>query len=465
MALVSGSAGGGRLTGPRRTWLLLLALALTAGACAKTTGGPIADTAAPGARQAVDEMLRQRAKALTAGDVEGYLAPMSPEARAVEEPIANGSKAVPLADVSLLMDEADFNDASTAVTRARIDFIYRYKDLPPDNLFRFRLVYRMERQDGKWIVTESTHDERKSPLPVWATGPAAVASSPHFLAIHRPGTTRIDEALKLAEEARTKLLEGLTLKPDDRHVLLLAKDVAEYEAMAGAEVGGSLAITSYIFRSSAGSPTRAESRQMVVNLGAVLDDPNKKADLGPAHGSQFGTGGSDGEDDEDDGPVIPEDLLKKLDAELVPAQVFQHELGHLALSRVTRESTAGWVAEGGAMLLADERRLGSWQLGQLAGIYDKISFTELSEDGNLSDGITYAYANAAVFYLVETFGEKTFWDFYRDFKEYEPTGSREAHPLEELRADATHRLLRRIYDMDEEQLDAKTREYIKKAIS
>ncbi|MDP9404392.1 MAG: hypothetical protein M3P85_13940 [Actinomycetota bacterium] len=62
-------------------------------------------------------------------------------------------------------------------------------------------------------------------------------------------------------------------------------------------------------------------------------------------------------------------------------------------------------------------------------------------------------------------GEKTFWNFYRDFKEYEPAGSQEAHPLEETRADATHRLPRRIYDMNEEQLDAKTREYIKKAVS
>lgn len=40
----------------------------------------------------------------------------------------------------------------------------------------------------------------------------------------------------------------------------------------------------------------------------------------------------------------------------------------------------------------------------------------------------------------------------------------QAHPLEELRADATHRLLRRIYDMNEEQLDDKTREYIASAV-
>ncbi|HSH61694.1 MAG TPA: hypothetical protein VK988_19010 [Acidimicrobiales bacterium] len=123
------------------------------------------------------------------------------------------------------------------------------------------------------------------------------------------------------------------------------------------------------------------------------------------------------------------------------------------------------MVEGAAMFLADERRMGSWRLGQLGGIYDDVSFAELSGDANLGDAITYAYANAGVSYLVETFGEKTFWDFYRDFKEYELRGSAEAHPLEETRANATHRLLLRIYDMNEKQLDEKTREYIKKAVS
>lgn len=437
-------------------------MALVAAGCAKITGDSTEEAASRGPRQAVDAMLRQRAKALTAGDVEAYLAPMTAEARAVEEPIARGSSAVPLADVSLLMDEADFNDAGTAVSAARIDFIYRYKDLPDDNLFRFRLVYDLERRDGAWMITTSRHDERKTPLPIWARGPVTVASSAHFLALHRPGTTRVEESLGLAEDARGKLLDGLTLQPDERHLLLLAKDRADYEDLTGAGAGASLAMTSYIFRSSRGHPTRAEARQMVVNLEAVLANPENKADLGADHGSRFGGGGRD--DGRDEGIAMPDELARQLEDELVPAQVFQHELAHLALSRVSRESTTGWVLEGGAMLLADERRIGSWRLGQLFGIYDRVSFADLSEMGNLNGAISYAYANAAVSYLVETFGEKKFWNFYRDFKEYEPSGSMQAHPLEELRADATHRLLRRIYDMNEEQLDDKTREYIASAV-
>lgn len=456
---------GGRLNrSARLLCAAVVGVAWLVGACAKTTGGPVDDAAEPGPRQAVDAMLRQRAKALVAGDVEAYLAPMTPEARAVEEPIARGSTAVPLADVSLLMDEADFNDAGTAVSAARLDFIYRYRDLPEDNLFRFRLLYDLELRDGAWIVTTSEHDDSKTPLPIWARGPVAVAKSAHFLALHRPGTTRVDESLKLAETARVKLLEGLTLQPEQMHLLLLARDQAEYTDMAGDSAGTSLAQVSYLFRSSAGHPTRAEARQMVVNLAAVLENPERKADLGTDHGSQLG-GGAGHDEGGGDELVVPEGLAEKLENELVPAQVFQHELGHLALSRVTRESTTGWVVEGGAMLLANERRVGSWQIGSLFGIYDQLSFADLSPAPNLTNAIAYAYANAAVSYLVEAFGEKKFWDFYRDFKEYEPSGSREAHPLEELRADATHRLLRRVYDMDEQQLDQKTREYIEKAIS
>lgn len=145
---------------------------------------------------------------------------------------------------------------------------------------------------------------------------------------------------------------------------------------------------------------------MVVNLEAVLANPENKADLGADHGSRFGGGGRD--DGRDEGIAMPDELARQLEDELVPAQVFEHELAHLALSRVSRESTTGWVLEGGAMLLADERRIGSWRLGQLFGIYDRVSFADLSEMGKLNGAISYAYANAAVSYLVETFGEKKF---------------------------------------------------------
>lgn len=438
----------------------MVAVALLA-SCGRTgsTDDPAGKASGPDIRQDVEATLQQRARRLTAGDVEGYLAPLTPEARAAEEPIARGSTTVPLAEVNLIMDEVDFNDARTAASGARVDFIFRYKDLPEDNLFRFRLTYDLELREGSWVVTRSQY--RKADLPMWATGPVEVASSPHFLALHRPGVGRIDESLQLAEAARVDLLKNLTFEPEARHLLLLAKDQVEYTELVGEEVAGSLALTSYTIRATAGHPARAENRQMAVNLQAVLTRQGKKVDLGEGHASKFGGAM------EEDHAGRPRPGGDQKVEELDPRQVFQHELGHLGLTGVTRKATTGWVIEGGAMLLSGERRMAAWRLGQAAGIWDQMSFAELSSQANLFTGFEYAYANAAVSYLVETFGVKTFWNFYRDFKEYDSStasSSGQVHPLEEIRADATHRLLRRIYNLNESQLDQKTREYIQRAI-
>ena len=115
------------------------------------------------------------------------------------------------------------------------------------------------------------------------------------------------------------------------------------------------------------------------------------------------------------------------------------------------------------MLLAGERRIEGWRAGLRDGTFKGLSFVDLSHQDRLRSAGEYAYANAAVSYLVDTFGAAKFWELYRDFKEYDPGGEPEVHPLEQLLADATHRLLRRIYNIDERELDARTREYIQRS--
>ncbi len=63
---------------------LMVAMTTLVGACA-TRAAPESELFAD-PREPVQEMLQERARRLTAGDVEGYLRPMTPEARAVEEP-------------------------------------------------------------------------------------------------------------------------------------------------------------------------------------------------------------------------------------------------------------------------------------------------------------------------------------------------------------------------------------------
>ena len=433
----------------RRVTLLVACIGLSAAACAGTdepSPPPIAE-----ARGSVQAMLRERARNLQAGDVEGYLRPLSPEARPVEEPIARGSTAVPLEGINLVMDEADIDLSGTSVQAARVDFIYRYRGIPDDNLFRFRLVYDLALRDGSWAVTKSTVDRKVEPLPVWATGPVQVSESPHFVALARPGLPRVQEVLGLAERAREALVPRLQLEADPRHLVVLARNQAEYQQFVRTPaLARTTALTEYVFSQSRGHGARAEGRKMSVNLEPVLRLAAKVEDHGPQHGAR---GNGSPRTRPPSGPDIP------VGSELTAGQVFQHELGHLALARVTRPSTPGWVVEGGAMLLAGERRINSWKVGTARGVFENLSFSQMGGYDALVDSGEYAYANAAVSYLVEAFGEQKFWEFYRDFKEFQGD---EPHPLEQRLADGTRRLLRRIYELNEDQLDARTRDYIRR---
>ena len=412
--------------------------------------------AVEGPREQIQSMLRERGRRLAAGDVEGYMAGLAPHVRPDERAIAEGAVAVPLAEVNLVMDEADVNAEGNRVTGARIDFVHRYEGLPPDNVFRFRLNYELDRRDGAWVVTKSVPDETYGPIPMWARGKVAVARSPHFLVLHRPGMPRLEEALRVAEEARAALLRSLSLEADATHLLQLARDHPEYEDVFGASIPeGAPAVTTYVFSQTRGHGARPDARQMTVNLQPVLDTPGARLPFLPPV--------SPGDPDQgvSQQPPPPED--RRVDPDVSAAQVFQHELGHLALTRVTRPSTPGWVKEGGAMLLSGEQRLSVWKLlVEEPSLLRGLNLANLAGQGNLTDGLQYGYVNAVVAYLVETYGVPTFWNFYRDFTEYQEGD--EAHPLEQRLADATHRLLRRIYDLDEQRLDDLTAVWMRKAV-
>lgn len=430
-------------------------------------------------RQPVQEMLQARARRLSAGDAEGYLAPMAPEARAVEEPIARGALAVQVSEVNLAMDEADFAPEGDRVTGARVDFVYRYPQLPRDNEFRLRLNYEIERRDGAWIVTKSEPDpDVYGPLPIWATGPVQVARSPHFVVLSRPGLAGVDRSLDIAEEARSQLLERLTLVPDQVHLLVLAKGHQEFADLLGDEglPEDVLAAAGYHFSETRGHESRPEGRALVVKLDGLVGDPSRKVELDPNHGARLdgkagteggmggmGGMGAGGRQMGGGHGTPPGTGPQRPPSDLTARQVFQHELGHLALSRFTRRSTPPWVVEGGAMQLSGERRVGEWKfLLDHRPLLDEpaLSFAKALTRNPLKSALQYGYVNAAVSYLVETSGPAKFWDFYRNFKEYD-RGS-EAHPLEEVWPDATHRLLRRMYDLEEAQLDTKTLEYLER---
>lgn len=373
----------------------------------------------------VRALLRQRAALLADGDVAGYLAAVGPDAdaQANERAIAEGAAAAPVSYANITFDpRGGGNTTATSFLGATVELVFRYEGLPDDNLFRFSLLYDLERQGGRWVVTSSAITEGQGPAPIWATGPVESTRSEHFLALYRPGLPRAAEALQAAEEARRNLAQRLeVVESDPVHLVVLAASEEDYADIKGEPTDpGELAAAGFWF-----SPiSRPEERHMIVKAARLVEGGEAQADDG---------------------------------SRASPAIVFQHELAHLALTRHDGPFTPGWVNEGAAMYLAGERRVDDWRVGLERNLFARTSIAAMGTEPGLSDGITYAYANAAVLYLVEEFGAERFFDFYISFLPLLPTP--------EFVEDPTGVALAERYDLDASELDRRTREYMQEAVA
>ena len=396
---------------------LLVAVVLVAGGC-EGSGRQPPDTSALGK---VRIFLRERANLLAEGDVEGYLATVGPNAMELERGLAEGAADVPLSFANAtVIPEGPRTE--THFGNAIVEFVYRYEGLPKENLFRFELSYDIDLVDGKWKVTTSV-PTGDFDLPVWATGDVEAERSEHFLALYRPGLPRVPEALAAAEEARASLSSRLDLiESDPVHLVVLAGSEEEYAEIKGGEISEEeVAVAQFLFLPL----SRPESRSMIVKSFRLLDESATTTT--------------------DDGERAP------------PKEVFQHELAHLALSRFEGPFTPGWVNEGAAMFLADERRVGNWELGLDEGLFDGVSIEFMANERDLADGVEYAYANGAVLYLIETFGSEKFFDFYADFLPIDVTADFDEDP--------TAVVLRDNYDLTVSELDSRTRAFMQEAVA
>ena len=400
--------------------MAVLLLSSVAAACGGGSGG--VDDSPLGQ---VRTMLRERAALLAEGDVDGYLAAVAPSAEEAERTFAEGASAVPLAYANVTFQPRGARSTETSFRDADVQLVYRYEGLPEDNQFRMSFEYDVERRGERWLVTRSemvtSGDEGFSEPPIWATGPVAATRSDHFVALHRPGLPNADRALVAAEDARIGLAERIeVLELDPVSLVLLAGSEEEYAEFSGrATDPGELALARFVFNSLGGP----ESRQMMFKADRVVGNGE------PA----LGEGG-----------------------EPLPAsQVFQHELAHLALSRHAGPFTPGWVIEGAAMYLAGERRVAAWRFGVGAGAFTGMSLAGMQP--GLSDGLQYAYANAAVLHLIEEHGPERFFDLYAGFRPLRPTP--------EFRRDPMGIVLSTHYGLDVEELDRRTRAYIDRGVA
>lgn len=376
-------------------------------------------------RAPVQKMLRERADRLEAGDIEEYLAPMSPEARAFEEPIAREALKLPLSEIDITIGEATISLDGKRFTGAGITFRHRYRPLPEDNPFHLSLVYDLEIRDGSWIITNSRFPDKYLP-PLWAIGPIEVTESPHFVVVARAGSKHVAEMTAKGEEGITRLLPKITLETDPKFLLFLPIDEADYEAVVGDS--GSLAVASVNYVATSAHPLRPEDRHMIVNVVATRRAGARTIE-------------------EDTTPV---------DTTLV----LQHELAHLALSRFTRPCTQHWVAEAAAMWLSDDRRINEWRRMVTPGPLDPPTIREMEQAD-----VHYPTANAIGLALVEQKGAAKFLDFYQNFKDLEPSPDCRGRARRTERAFGSDQLLRRSYGIEVGQADELAKEYIRKAVA
>lgn len=379
-------------------------------------------------------MLSARASSLARRDVEGFLRPLSAQARSVEEPIARASLQVPLSRPRF--ETSDPEKAATSPFHLQTDLTFTYDRMPADNVFRIPFEYDLEKSGNHWTVAASRLGA-SSQLPIWTTGAIQTNTSEHFLAFSRPDLPAAATAVARAEQARARLALKISFPMDDVHLVLVARDRAQYDTMTGRTTSASAVAQQET--TFAITPTRIapEGRLIVVNLERMLNDEST-------------------------------------------VETFQHELGHLALSIYTRPFTPGWVGESAAMYLADTRPADAWAQGTKRGAYEDISFANLTprlvlgghDATTASASYEYAYAAAAAWYLIETFGPDRYWEFYRSYSQISPgdvyrqipdagIGPRAEAALSSLATRATRDALQRIFDLTEQDLDARVRTWVR----
>jgi hypothetical protein len=405
-------------------WVLAAAIvALLGVAGCSESAEPVDDP-----RLEVRSLLSQRARALAGGDAQAYLATATGEAREPAQRIAEGVAATGMAQYDEVLVDAEVDAESGEVRDAEIDVVYRYEGVPENNQFRDRLTADFASRDGQWVMTDA---EFEDPPPMWAMGPVEVIRSQHFLALFHPELGDPREPVALAEEGYRRLHPELTLDEQPLYVRALARDRAEMDALVDQDMlPPALARWEH---SEAGmvQRVRAQRRQMVVNVGAVLpgggDIPAAAASPAPSPAPRGHHGG-----------------LQQA------RETFQHELGHVVLLPFTYPHTPRWVAEAGAMYLAEERREATWRAGLDSGAFRDMSFTDLHEQE--LGPLHYAYANAAALYLVEQDRPATFWRFYRNFRDADSTAE-------------AGRLLELLYGFDAEALDERTLAWMREAVA
>lgn len=335
------------------------------------------------ARQQVSDLFVTLTTALTERDRDAYLSVFAPDLQADQADIFERIATLPLDEVTFAPVDnprnGSFNSDSSAVSGYAVDVSYRVQDVDPDNLFSSTPEYSVERTASGWQISEVGGQ-----LPFWAYGPTEATRSGAFWIFYRP---QLAEELPAIEQEAQQAFEQVTAALPNRarpvnvmHVTATEEEFAALTERSGSQFLG-VATARYQIRKAG---IQITSQAFFINGAAFQADPSQDRQ-----------------------------------------RTIAHELTHLVLSPSTMPFTPAWLSEGAAMYISDdvpETIIADWLADDgaaklsLADLNSKTSFGEHDFTGTQTS-IDYAYSAYLTRYIVETYGEDTFFALYDSLAE------------------------------------------------
>jgi hypothetical protein len=347
--------------------------------------------AALAARAQLEHLLLEQSLALRERDMGRYLATLAPELRRREGGLAAQLRAADVGgvDLRLLAEPLVPAPGTPGGFDAPVELTYWLTDLPDDNPFVHRLVYRVTEVDGRWLVY-STVAAPGDRMPFWCEPGVQRLPSTHFVVFSRVGTAQQLNAVAFEAETAYERMRHLRLPLEQRYAVhVLPAD--EFARLLGSSVVGA-ALAHYSLEEG----TIRVDNQAFYITGALFDEQ------GPLRFTQRAR-----------------------------EETVTHELVHLALIGRTRPTTPVWLVEGAAVYFSGG--LGPDTARRLARrLSSSLSLVWLSgTDSLLGHGLgsaedQYDYAGLAVAHIIETRGMEAFSRLYSSFSKLPPDRAMEA---------------------------------------
>jgi hypothetical protein len=326
------------------------------------------DRTAPSDADLLRALMRDRAAALEAGDVDAYAGTSVARQRTRDRRAARRANRIRLRDVSLTPDVIDHTD-----NRARVRVHEDYSIAGVRSSFRTTQRYVAVRTGAGWRI-RAVRGARG--LPPWEVGVFAERRTRHFVVLAPPSVPvgEVVPALEAGYERIHDVLSRGDLRR--RYLVVVARDATQARALTATIQGVETltAIADAAIREE--GPARAVAK--VVSL-RLLVDWGHFAALDP-----------DGQ-----------------------RRVVTHELTHSALAGTTSGRTPAWLIEGAALYVSEDRRLAPPE-PVLRSLSKPNSISRLMGD---AQAYAYAASSAAAFAIVDRYGRGRLFALYDAFND------------------------------------------------